>query len=191
MDPDVYLSTSARQHRQDGFSVIELMVVVAITVTLTAATIIGFVGNKRAYAADDEATKILSFFREAHQRALAQRQAQRITIDRQNNVIRLADMGTLPGGDEMIITRGVLNSQVTLEQPSVDGNLLSPPTAPYNYPAAAFDLNGTAEIYFLADGSVTNAAGYASPSAAPVSLTLFFSPIPGTAPSASQPAGNP
>ncbi len=190
MYPEVYLSTSIRQKSQRGFSVIELMVVVAITITLTAATLIGFSGNKRAYAADDEATKVLSFFREAHQRALAQRQAQRITIDRQNHLIRLADMGTLPGGDEMIINRGVLNTQVTIEQPTVDGNLLSSPNAPYNYPAAVFDLNGAVDIYFLADGSVTNATGYASASPAPVSLTLFFSPIQGTAQSATQPAGN-
>jgi prepilin-type N-terminal cleavage/methylation domain-containing protein len=190
MKTDVYLSMPARQNQQDGFSIIELMVVVAITITLTAATLIGFSGNKRAYAADDEATKVLSFFREGHQRALSQRQAQRITIDRQNNLIRLTDMGTLPGGDEMIINRGTLNTQVTMDQPNIDGNLLAPPNAPYNYPSAAFDLHGTIEIFFLADGSVTNAAGYVSASPAPVSLTMFFSPTQGTAESPAQPAGN-
>src|SRR5215204_3513657 len=95
--------TPASRDSQSGFSMIELMVVVIIIAIMTGITVFSFRSNKRSYVADDEATKILSFFREAYQRALSQRQAQRITIDLNNNLIKLADMGLLPGGDETII----------------------------------------------------------------------------------------
>jgi type II secretory pathway pseudopilin PulG len=160
---------------QSGFSMVELMVVTIIMIIMTGIVVFSFRGNKRSYVADDEATKILSFFREAYQRALSQRQAQRITIDRTNNVIRLADMGLLPGGDETIINRGILNTSVTMVRPVISGTPLALPPAPYNYTAA--DLSsGTIDIYFLADGSITNATGFANSSFAPASFTFFFSP---------------
>jgi prepilin-type N-terminal cleavage/methylation domain-containing protein len=167
--------TPTGRNSQGGFSMIELLVVVVIMTIMTGVVVFSFRSNKRSYIADDEAAKVLSFFREAYQRALSQRQAQRITIDRNNNLIRLADMGLLPGGDETIINRGVLSTGVTMTQPIVSGNPLAPPPAPYNY-APADMSSGTIDIYFLADGSITNATGFNNSSFAPVSLTFFFSP---------------
>lgn len=180
------------QAGQAGFSMIELLIVVALIAIITTVTVIGFRGSRRAYAADDEATKVLGYFREAYQRALSQRQAQKVTIDRANRLVRLTDMGRLPGGDEVLITRGILNEQVTLERPAVGGTPLTLPPAPYSYPEAPFS-SGAVDLYFLADGTVTNQAGWDNQSFAPVSLTLFFSPTPGSALDQSQanrPAGN-
>jgi prepilin-type N-terminal cleavage/methylation domain-containing protein len=181
--------TPAGRNSQSGFSVIELMVVVIITAIMTGIVVFSFRSNKRSYIADDEATKVLSFFREAYQRALSQRQAQRITIDLNNRLIKLADMGLLPGGDETIINRGVLNTGVTMTQPIVSGNPLAPPPVPYNYAPA--DLSsGTIDIYFLADGSITNTTGFNNSSFAPVSLTFFFSPSQQTVTSPDQTSNN-
>lgn len=181
--------TPASRSSQSGFSVVELMIVVIVMAIMTGIVVFSFRSNKRSYIADDEATKVLSFFREAYQRALSQRQAQRITIDLNNNLIKLADMGLLPGGDETIINRGVLNTGVTLTQPVVAGNPLAPPPAPYNYAPA--DLSsGSIDIYFLADGSITNATGFNNSSFAPVSLTFFFSPSQQTVTAPGQTSSN-
>ena len=176
---------SAANH-QRGLSMIELMVVLIVITIMTGMIVFAFRGNKHAYAADDEAMKILSFCREAYQRALSQRQAQKLTIDRQNRLIKLTDMGTLPGGDEVLINRGVLNPNVTLDQPAVGASVLSPPPAPYNYTPAVFDSSSSLDLIFLADGSITNNTGFNNGSFAPVSVTVFFSPTQGSAVNSSQ-----
>jgi prepilin-type N-terminal cleavage/methylation domain-containing protein len=181
-------STTAPRNSQSGFSMIELMIVVIMITILTGIAVISFRSSKRSYAADDEAIKMLSLFREAYQRALTQRQAQRITIDRTSNLIKLTDMGRLPGGDEMLVNRAVLNPLVSMVQPSVGAGLVPPPPAPYNYTPANFGTSGTLDIYFLADGSVTNATNFANNTFAPVNFTVFFSPSPGSALSPEQAA---
>lgn len=169
-------STPTGKNSQSGFSVVELMVVVIVMIIMTGVIVFSFRGNKRAYVADDEATKVLSFFREGYQRALSQRQAQRITIDRANRIIKLTDMGLLPGGDEVTINRGVISTGVSLVQPVIAGNPLAVPPSPYNYASADFGTGESIDIYFLADGSVTNATGFNNSSFAPTSFTFFFAP---------------
>jgi prepilin-type N-terminal cleavage/methylation domain-containing protein len=182
-------ATPNSNHSQHGFSIVELMIVVSIMVIMTGIVVFSFRGNKRAYVADDEATKVLSFFREAYQRALSQRQAQRITIDRTNNVIRLADMGLLPGGDETVINRGILSTTVSMARPVVSGTPLAPPPAPYNYTPT--DLStGSLDIYFLADGTITNTTGFNNSTFAPVSMTFYFAPSQETVTAAGQTANN-
>jgi prepilin-type N-terminal cleavage/methylation domain-containing protein len=153
-----------------GFSMVELLVVVAMVVILTTISILGLRSTKRSYAPDDEATQIVSFFREAHQRALSQRQTQRVTIDRNTLVVRLVDEGLLPGGDEVEIIRGKLNGTVAMTQPTVDGTLIPTPPSPYNYGPAVFD-DGVCQFRFRSDGSVFDSAGN------PISATLFFTPL--------------
>jgi type II secretory pathway pseudopilin PulG len=182
--------TPIGRNSQSGFSIIELMIVVIVMMIMTGVVVFSFRGSKRSYAADDEAAKVLSFFREAYQRALTQRQAQRITIDPANKMIRLTDIGLLTGGDEITINRGVLNSTVTLVRPVISGNPLTVPPAPYNYPAVDFSSNTALDIYFLADGSVTNAAGFNSSSFAPVSFTIFLAPSQETVTQAGQTSSN-
>lgn len=155
---------------QAGFSMIELLIVFAMTAILTTITIFSLRSSKRSYAPDDEATQIVSYFREAHQRALAQRQTQRVTIDRVQMVIRLMDEGTMPGGDEVEIIRGNLNGTVSLNQPIVNSILVPTPPGPYNYNPALF-ANGVCQFRFRADGSVVDAAGNS------ISATLFFTPL--------------
>ena len=80
----------ARPGSEAGFSLIELLVVIATVVILTTISIFALRSSKRSYAPDDEANQIVSFFREAHQRAITQRQTQRVTIDRTALVVRLS-----------------------------------------------------------------------------------------------------
>ncbi len=163
-------SRLAASRSEAGFSMIELLIVFAVTAILTAITFINLRSSKRSYAPDDEATQIVSYFREAHQRALSQRQTQRVTIDRNALVIRLMDEGLLPGGDEVEVIRGTLNGTVTMQQPTVNSVLIPTPPGPYNYNPAQFP-NGVCELRFRADGSVVDPAGNS------ISTTLFFTPL--------------
>ena len=153
-----------------GFSLIELLIVIAMVVILTTVSVFALRSSKRSYAPDDEANQIVSFFREAHQRALSQRQTQRVTIDRNQLVVRLMDEGLLPGGDEVEIIRGKLNGTVAMTQPTVRGTPLPLPPAPYNYNTAVF-TDGVCQFRFRADGSVVDPAGNS------VSATFFFTPL--------------
>lgn len=154
---------------QRGFSMLELLLVVAIVVILTAIAVSNLTANKRLYSPDEEAAQAVSFFREAYHRALSQRQTMRVAIDLDRNIIRLMDEGLLPGGDEVEIIRGVISHRVSVEQPSIEGAALAPPPAPYNYAAANF-VNKVWAIRFRADGSVVDSDGN------PFSATLFFVP---------------
>jgi len=160
----------ARRGPEAGFSLIELLIVIAMVVILTTVSVFALRSSKRSYAPDDEANQIVSFFREAHQRALSQRQTQRVTIDRNQLVVRLMDEGLLPGGDEVEIIRGKLNGTVAMTQPRIGGNLLPLPPAPYNYNTAVF-TDGVCQFRFRADGSVVDPAGNS------VSATFFFTPL--------------
>ena len=161
---------------QSGFSLAELLIVIAIMSILTVISVFALRSSKRSYAPDDEANQIVSFFREAHQRALSQRQTQRVTIDRANKVVRLMDEGLLPGGDEVEIIRGTLNGTVTMTQPNIPltSTPMPPPPAPYNYNAAVFDAFQVSQYRFKADGSVTDSVGNS------LSATFYFLPVDGT-----------
>ena len=155
---------------QAGFSTIEMVTVAAIVVILTGVTLYSFTSGKKAYAADDEAAEIVSFFREAYDRALAQRQTMKVTIDRDAGLIRLMDEGAMPGGDEVEIIRGRVSHQINMDRPAIGGSPIAVPPSPYNYSPAVFD-GGIWLARFRADGSVVDAAGNI------MSATLYFSPL--------------
>ncbi|HWP43322.1 MAG TPA: type II secretion system protein [Blastocatellia bacterium] len=155
---------------QRGYSAIELVIVTSIVIILAGITIYSLTAGKKAYAADDEATQLVSFFREAYHRALAQRQTMRVTIDRNQGVVRLMDEGAMPGGDEVEIIRGRVSQHINMDRPAIGGTPIAVPPSPYNYNPAVFD-NGVWSARFRADGSVVDAAGNS------LSATLYFSPI--------------
>jgi Tfp pilus assembly protein FimT len=155
--------------RAAGFSTIELLVVAAIVIILTAMSIFMLSPQRRAYRSEDAAAQAANFLRDAYQRALSQRQTFRVQIDRANRLIQIIDENRLPVGDEREVRRDALLDEVNFDPPVFGGTAVSPPAAPYNYPAAAFASNvWTAR--FRSDGSVVDASGNL------LSATLFFSP---------------
>src|SRR5262245_51487735 len=152
-----------------GYSAIELLIVAAMVIVLASIAVFTLVPHKRAYRADDAAAQVTNFLRDAHQRAISQRQTMRVQIDRVNQLIRLIDENRLPVGDELEVRRSRLIEEVTLDRPMVGASLVVPPPAPYSYPTAAY-ANNRWEARFRSDGSVVDGAGN------PLSATLFFSP---------------
>lgn len=152
-----------------GFSTIELLIVAALVVVLTAMSIFMLSPQRRAYRSEDAAAQAANFLRDAYQRALSQRQTFSVKIDRANRLIQIFDENRLPVGDEREVRRDTLLDEVDFDPPTFGGTALSPPAAPYNYPAATFASNvWTAR--FRSDGSVVDASGNV------MSATLFFSP---------------
>lgn len=151
-----------------GFSAIELLIVVAIVIILTAAAVFTLAPQRRAYRTEDAASQVTNFLRDAYQRALSQRQTMSVQIDRANMLIKIIDENRLTIGDEIEVRRAKLNDEISLNQPAAGAGLVNPPPSPYNYPVAGYS-NNLWEARFRSDGSVVDAAGN------PLSATLFFS----------------
>lgn len=160
----------SRRRDANGFSVIELLIVVAIVIILTAAAVFTLTPQRRAYRTDDAAGQVTNFLRDAYQRALSQRQTMRVEIDRANMMITIIDENRLLVGDEIEVRRAKLNDEISLNQPAVAAGLVTAPPAPYTYPIAGY-ANDLWEARFRSDGSVVDAAGNS------LSATLFFSLI--------------
>jgi len=162
-------ATNERVYRSaDGYSVIELLIVAAVTLILTAIAVFTLAPQRRAYRTDDAAGQITNFLRDAYHRALSQRQTMKVQLDRVNLLVTITDEGTLPGGDEVEVRRAKLSDEVSVNQPTVASALLIPPAAPYNYAVATYASNLWV-ARFRSDGSVVDTAGN------PLSATVFVS----------------
>lgn len=152
----------------DGYSIIELLIVAAVVIVLTAIAVFTLAPQRRAYRTDDAMAQVANFLRDAYQRALSQRQTMRVQIDRAKMLIIIIDENKLPLGDEIEVRRAKLNDEISVNQPTVGAGLLNPPPAPYNYSVAAYS-NDLWEARFRSDGSVVDTAGNS------MSATVFFS----------------
>ena len=155
---------------EDGYSLLQLLVVLSIVIIMTAAAVFSLAPQRRAYRTDDAAGQVTNFLRDAYQRALSQRQTMRLQLDRSAMLIKIIDENALPVGDEIEVRREKLNPEVSVSQPTVGGSALIAPAAPYNYPVAVYS-NNLWEVRFRSDGSVVDTAGNS------VSATLFFSMV--------------
>jgi prepilin-type N-terminal cleavage/methylation domain-containing protein len=166
--------TSKVSRSQCGFSVVEMLVVIAMSTILLAVAVFAFTPSKKLYKAEDAAAQVVNFMRDAYQRAITQRQAMMLIIDRNNSRIQIVDQGRFPSGDEAMVRRDALMdlSEVRIERPSVAGVAVGPPPSPYNYSAAGFNQDNVWSAVFLSDGSVVDSS--ATP--APLSVTLYFWP---------------
>ena len=156
-------------HREaEGYSVLELLVVVTVIITLTAVAVFSLVPQRRAYGTEDAAGQVTNFLRDAYQRAISQRQTMKVQIDRSSMLMKIIDENTLPVGDEVEVRRAQLSSEISVSQPTIGGSPLNAPAAPYNYPVAVYSSNLWV-ARFRSDGSVVDAAGNT------LSATVFFS----------------
>ncbi len=75
----------------EGFSLIELLIVMAIMLILTGTSFYYLAATQDLYKADEQALKISDVLQEARQRSLTQRRTMRVEIDMTDNMIRLID----------------------------------------------------------------------------------------------------
>ena len=142
-----------------GFSVLEILVVVAILAIMIGVALFSLPTAQRALAPDNACDQIVDVLRFAAQRALAARQGMRVEITAGTATtpgkIVVVDEGLIAAGDEETIRSESLapNDEVTV---NTNPAAFVRPPLPHNFDAAPF-VSGKLKLYFNPDGSVTNA----------------------------------
>ncbi len=125
--PEIAERFMKKPNLQDGFSIIELLVIMTVLTVLSAIAITSFSSAKK-YAADDQAMLITDFLDEARQSALNQRRTFRVEINRTKKKITLINENDgASSSDDKIIKSVPLKTLVTVGE--VPNNVLSAPTA--------------------------------------------------------------
>lgn len=167
----------------EGFSIIELLVVLTIMSVMAAVTGYYLMNHQKLYKPDNQALQIIDVLQEARQRALTKRETMRVEIDLTDNMVRLIDentpateaddrqlkqMSLMPATDVNIEQRPteILNAPPeTLPVPAADFR-------PSIYPSSA--THRVCTLRFQSNGQVVNAGN--SPTgtnAAPSGATLY------------------
>ena len=79
---------------ESGFSVVELLTVLAIIAIMSAIVLFYVTTQKKAYQPDEQALQIADILQEARQRSLTQRRAMRVEINLTTNMVKLYDENT-------------------------------------------------------------------------------------------------
>ena len=95
--PQTLKDSRRRKKANNGFSLIELLIVVTIVVILTGISLPYIYNYKRLYKSEDQALKLMDLMREANQLALNRRHNFRVEIDLTDNLKVRTDVGTTTG----------------------------------------------------------------------------------------------
>ncbi len=149
----------------DGFSMIELLVVISIIMILSGITFYYLNSTQSLYKPDEQALKIVDVLQEARQRSLTQRETMRVEIDLTDNVVRLIDenSSTTATDDNEIRTIALLsNFEVRVDKRPQQISYNPPeefpvPSASFNqsiYPASL--AHNVCTLRFLSNGTVVD-----------------------------------
>ncbi len=172
--------THRTRARSRGFSVVELLMVMAIIAIMIAMALPTIFQARRVYAVDDASTQVIDILQFAQQRALAERQIMRVDIvagtDSTQGTIQVTDQETLTAGagDDVVIRSELLppNQEVTM---NTNVALFPLPPRPFNFNHWTWP-SGRLRVYFMPDGIVTSDP--AAPTLLPQSFTLtMYVPI--------------
>lgn len=157
------------QTYQQGFSMIELLIVMLVVCILSVLTLMAFKGEQK-FLADTQAYLILDVLNEAKQRALTQHETMRVEINKTTNSVRLiAENDPGVATDDQIVRTVVLESQNYVVTETAPTNIEESPTDSSPVPAITFSTsvhplstsNQVATLRFLRTGKVVNAGSNA------------------------------
>ena len=83
-----YKKSTNNKTLENGFSIIELIIVLLIISIISVIALMSFKGEKK-YLADSQSYQIIDLIQEARQRSLTQRETMRVEINQTRNIIRL------------------------------------------------------------------------------------------------------
>ena len=155
---------------QRGFSLVELMVVLAIIAIFVSISLFFYEGHRSLYRPDEIALQMSDLFQEARQRSLTQRETMRVEIDLTRKVANLIDENTAATADDDVVLRTItLPEASSVTVGSRPANIGYNPPEPQPVPSAVF----TSSVYtpsfgnlvcafrFQRDGTVVNAGNNA------------------------------
>ena len=169
---------------KNGFSLIEVIIVLVIVSILTAISLPYIVNYKKLYKPEDQALKVMDLMREAGQMALTRRRTMRLEIDLTDNKILLIDEDTrvVPAVHREIKAIPLESvADVRMDRKPTGVSKPNPPN--YNDVAATSYVTDTTghisgsttvtghkvwALRFRSDGSVVNKTN------TPISATLYF-----------------
>lgn len=172
--------TLCRANAEAGFSLIELLIVLGISLVMMTLAVIAINPTKKAYLSDDQAKRVMDVLRDASTRALTKRRSMRVEFDGTTNQMYLYDENAAGVGDDVLVRREYLARPAEIKFDTAPFGISAP--NPPDYMAASFVTtpptnNRIWKIRFRLDGTVVNAAVTNSP---PTSVTLFvWQPKPG------------
>ncbi len=122
--------------KQSGFSLLELVIVITVTIIITTVAVVAYSTGKK-HSADDQARQIADILDEARQKALNQRTTFRVEINKTRNRIRLIDEKTATTATDDVEVKSVqLSSQTTIGP--IAPNVTATPTATSPIPVASY-----------------------------------------------------
>ncbi len=167
-----------------GYSVVELLVVLALVGILSTASLFYLYGHRRMYRPDEQAMRIVDALQEARQRSLTQRETIRVEIDLTDRLVRLIDENSpTTAEDDQVIRSSVLYpaSEVrTGERPpdiaTSPEESMPVPVADFRpsiYPSSA--THTVCTLRFLRNGTVVNQGSDAiGTNATAIGATVFL-----------------
>lgn len=176
--------TMQKKISEKGFSIIELLVVLAIASILAGISTYYLTSHQKLYQPDDQALKIVDILQEARQRSLTQRETMRVEINATLNIVRLIDENSATtADDDREIKRLTLFNQNEVKFTTRSNNIAYNPPETLPIPSAVFTpsvypssaTQNVCTIRFLSNGTVVNAGTDATGSnAVPTGVTLHI-----------------
>jgi prepilin-type N-terminal cleavage/methylation domain-containing protein len=159
------LTVLNRKPAQDGFSLIEILVVLVVGLIMVTLSLFYLVGHKNLYKVEDQALQIVDVLQEAKQLALNQRQTMRVEINSSKNALLIIDENGPGDSDDREIRRLPLLSANEAKIGSRPGNIAAEPNEPSPVPQPSFQpsshpltqANSVAVLRFTSTGRVLNA----------------------------------
>lgn len=151
---------------EKGFSMVELLVVLAIATIMTGFSIFYLTGHQKLYKPDEESLKLVDLLQEARQRSLTQRETMRVEIDLDDSVARLIDENTpTVSSDDSKIREVTLFPGSTVKLDSRPPDINTFPSESMPVPIAQFTqsvypssiTHNVCTFRFLRNGTVVNA----------------------------------
>lgn len=177
--------SNASAPHNGGFSMIELLTVLAILAIVLVISIPYFLNYRKLYRSDDQAIKVMDLMREANQLAITRRRTFRLEIDLTANKVLIID--ERDANPDLMVKAVPLDKAADVRVDTTPSGITIP--NPPNYAAATFAVDGVGHLEgattvvgnnvwfarFQRDGSVVNHLGN------PISATLFIWPpsVPG------------
>lgn len=153
---------------QDGASLIELVIVMAVGVVLTTVALLSYASLNK-YAADDQSLKILDVLQEARQRAINQKSVMRVEFNNTTSQIRLIDekVGGVTADDAVIRTLPFNTQKVIVGTHPTNVSLTNLPQPDVTYGEIAFTNSNYVgsqnqnvfTLCFVKDGRVVQTVG--------------------------------